>query len=65
MLADLESHGCWDPSSLSWMYGGQRLYHSGGHQMVPHLTAILHRLTGAWAMRLQPDAMLAVCREIG
>jgi hypothetical protein len=33
--------------------------------MVPHLTAILHRLTGAWAMRLQPDAMLAVCREIG
>jgi len=33
--------------------------------MVPNLTAILQRLTGEWAMRLQPDAILAVCREIG
>ena len=33
--------------------------------MVPTLTAILQRLTGEWATLLQPDAILAVCREIG
>jgi hypothetical protein len=33
--------------------------------MVPHITTILPRLTGEWAMRLPPDAMLTVCREIG
>ncbi len=33
--------------------------------MVPHSTAILPRLTGEWAMLLQPDAILALCREIG
>jgi len=33
--------------------------------MVPHITAILQRLTGEWAMLLQPDAILALCREIG
>src|SRR5882724_8672926 len=65
MLAGLESHGCWDPSSISCMYGGQRPYHRGGHQMVPNSTAILQRLTGEWAMLLQPDAILALCREIG
>jgi hypothetical protein len=33
--------------------------------MVPHLTTSLHRFTGEWAMLLQPDAIQAVCREIG
>jgi hypothetical protein len=33
--------------------------------MVPSLTTILQRLTGEWATLLQPDAILAVCREIG
>jgi hypothetical protein len=33
--------------------------------MVPHITTILHRFTGEWAMLLQPEAILAVCREIG
>ena len=33
--------------------------------MVPHVTTILRRFTGEWAMLLQPDAILAVCREIG
>jgi hypothetical protein len=33
--------------------------------MVPHLTTILQRFTGEWAALLQPDAILAVCGEIG
>jgi hypothetical protein len=33
--------------------------------MVPNITAILQRLTGEWAMLLQPEAVLPVCREIG
>src|SRR5215510_13518258 len=33
--------------------------------MVPTITTILQRFTGKWAMLLQPDAILAVCREIG
>jgi hypothetical protein len=33
--------------------------------MVPNVTAILQRFTGEWAMLLQPEALLAVCREIG
>jgi hypothetical protein len=33
--------------------------------MVPNLTAILQRLTGEWAALLQPDAILAVCGEVG
>lgn len=33
--------------------------------MVPHLTAILQRFTGEWAMLLHPEAILAVCQEIG
>ena len=33
--------------------------------MVPSITAILQRFTGEWATLLQPDAILAVCREIG
>jgi hypothetical protein len=33
--------------------------------MVPHITTILERFTGEWAMLLQPDAILTVCREIG
>jgi hypothetical protein len=33
--------------------------------MVPSITTILQRLTGEWATRLQPDAILAVCSEIG
>jgi Transposase DDE domain len=33
--------------------------------MVPRLTTILQRFTGEWAALLQPDAILAVCHEIG
>jgi hypothetical protein len=33
--------------------------------MGPTVTATLQRFTGEWATGLQPDAMLAVCREIG
>ena len=33
--------------------------------MIPNLTKILQRSTGEWAMRLQPEAILTVCREIG
>jgi Transposase DDE domain len=33
--------------------------------MVPSVTAILQRFTTEWAMLLQPEAILSVCREIG
>jgi hypothetical protein len=33
--------------------------------MVPHITAILQRLTGEWATLLQPEAILAACGEVG
>jgi hypothetical protein len=33
--------------------------------MVPNMSTILQRFTGEWALLLQPDAILAVCREIG
>ena len=33
--------------------------------MVPNMTTILPRFTGEWAMRLQPAAILTICREIG
>ena len=33
--------------------------------MVPRLTTILPCLTGEWTARLPPDAMLAVCGEVG
>jgi hypothetical protein len=33
--------------------------------MVPHITTILQRFTSEWAMLLQPEAIHAVCREIG
>jgi Transposase DDE domain len=33
--------------------------------MVPTITTTLQRLTGEWTMLLQPEAILAVCREIG
>ncbi len=33
--------------------------------MVPNITAILQRLTGEWATLLQPDAILALCSELG
>jgi Transposase DDE domain len=33
--------------------------------MVPHITTILRRFPGEWAMLLQPEAIQAVCREIG
>ena len=32
---------------------------------MPPLTTILPRLTGEWATRLQPEAILAVCRGSG
>jgi hypothetical protein len=33
--------------------------------MVPHITTVLPRFTGEWALLLQPEAILAACREIG
>jgi hypothetical protein len=33
--------------------------------MVPSITTILQRFTGEWAAMLQPEAILAVCGEIG
>jgi hypothetical protein len=33
--------------------------------MVPTLTTILQRFTGEWATLRQPEAILAVWREIG
>jgi hypothetical protein len=33
--------------------------------MVPTITSLLQRFTGAWATRLPPEAILALCREIG
>jgi len=33
--------------------------------MVPNITTILQRFTGEWAMLVQPEAILAGCREIG
>jgi hypothetical protein len=33
--------------------------------MVPPITTILQRFTGEWATLLQPEAILAMCREIG
>ena len=33
--------------------------------MVPNMTTILPRFTGEWAVRLEADAVLTVCREIG
>jgi hypothetical protein len=33
--------------------------------MVPNITTILPRFTGEWALRLPPEAILAVCRELG
>jgi len=33
--------------------------------MVPSITTILPRFTGEWAALLQPDAILAVCSEMG
>jgi hypothetical protein len=33
--------------------------------MVPNIIAILPRLTGEWAVLLQPDAILAACSEVG
>jgi hypothetical protein len=33
--------------------------------MVPSITTVLQRFTGEWATLLQPDAILALCSEIG
>ncbi len=33
--------------------------------MVSRITTILPRFTGEWAVLLQPEAILAVCGEIG
>jgi hypothetical protein len=33
--------------------------------MVPNITTILQRFTGEWAVLLEADAILTVCREIG
>jgi hypothetical protein len=33
--------------------------------MIPRITAVLTRLKTEWAAHLQPDAIMAVCREAG
>ena len=33
--------------------------------MVPNVTAILQRFTTEWTALLQPEAILAACREVG
>jgi hypothetical protein len=33
--------------------------------MVPSMTTILQRFTGEWAVLLEAEAILTVCREIG
>jgi hypothetical protein len=33
--------------------------------MIPRLTTVLTRLNTDWAAPLEPDAILAVCREAG
>jgi hypothetical protein len=33
--------------------------------MIPSLTTTPQRFSGEWAVRLQPEAILTVCREIG
>ena len=38
---------------------------TGGHQLVPNITAILPCFTSEWAALLQPDAILAAWGEIG
>src|SRR5919106_456959 len=65
MIYGLESRGCWDPPSISCMYGCQNPHRRGGHPMVPNITTILQRFSGEWATLLQPEAILAVCGEIG
>src|SRR5918999_6555857 len=47
------------------MYGHQNARCAGGAPMVPRISAILQQLTGEWAALLQPEAILAVCGEIG
>ncbi len=65
MLYSLRSRGYWDRPSLSCMYGGQHPHRRGAPQMVPNMTTILQRFTGEWAVLLEADAVLTVCREIG
>src|SRR6266850_1326518 len=65
MMYYLGSRGGWQPPSISCMYGSKHPYRTGGHPMVPSITTILQRFTGEWATLLQPDAILAVCGEIG
>src|SRR6266516_3425546 len=65
MISSMGPRRCWDSPSISCMYGHQNPYCPGGDPMVPSLTIILQRFTGEWATRLHPDAILAVCGEIG
>jgi hypothetical protein len=65
MLYSLGPRGYWDRPSISGMYGGQPPHRRGEPQLVPHMTTIPPRFTGEWAVLLEADAMLTVCREIG
>src|SRR5919108_4731000 len=65
MISPMGSHRFWDSPSISCMDGHQNPYCPGGDPMVPSITTILHRFTGEWATRLPPDAILALCREMG
>jgi hypothetical protein len=55
----------WDAPSLAWMSGPHHPYGPGGDPLVPRLTPVRQRLTGAWATLRPPDAMLVVCGELG
>ena len=55
----------WNSFSTSCMYGPHNPIVQEETPIIPSITAILQRLTGERATLLQPDASLAVCREIG
>jgi len=65
MMYYLGSRGGWQPPSISCMSGYKDPYRTGGHPMVPNITTMLQRFTGEWGTLLQPEAILALCREIG
>jgi hypothetical protein len=39
--------------------------HTGCRPLVPSVTIILQRFAAEWATRLQPEAILAACGEVG
>ena len=65
MLFFTGSHGYWYPPTSPVWLAYPILWHTGGRERVPHVTTILRRFTTEWTALLQPDAILAACREGG